>query len=102
MLVISAVTVAAWWFADRQTRVAVESRLSTIGQSLAAPNYPLTPPVLRAVADLTDTQLVLLNSSFEIVDTTLNFQLLISRQFAFQPYRAKTERRETFLLTMRS
>ncbi len=72
MLVISAVTVAAWWFADRQTRVAVESRLSTIGQSLAAPNYPLTPPVLRAVADLTDTKLVLLNSSFEIVDTTLN------------------------------
>ncbi len=65
------VTLAAWWFADRQTRGRVEMRLTSIGQSLSGANYPLTPSVLRAVSELTDTQLILLDGSNRILDTTL-------------------------------
>lgn len=69
--VVSVLTFGAWWFAYQQTQAAVEARLASIGHSVAAPNYPMTPPVLRAVAELTDTQLLLLDSSGRLVDSTL-------------------------------
>jgi signal transduction histidine kinase len=69
--VVSVLTFGAWWFAYQQTQAAVESRLTNIGRSVAAPNYPMTPPVVRAVAELTGTQLLLLDSSGQMVDSTL-------------------------------
>ncbi len=63
LFVVGVVTLAAWWFADQQTRARVELRFATIGKSLAGANYPLTPTVLRAVSELTDTELILLDDS---------------------------------------
>ena len=71
VLVVSALTFGAWWFAYQQTQAEVEKRLSSIGRSVATPNYPMTSTVLKAVADLTDTELLLLDSSGRIVDSTL-------------------------------
>lgn len=71
IFVVGVLTLAAWWFADRQTQFEVERRLASIGHSLAAPNYPMTSTVLKSVAELTDTQLLLLDSSGRIVDSTL-------------------------------
>ena len=71
LVVVGGVTSGAWWFADQQTRAAVEDRLMSIGRSVASPTYPMTSTVLRAVAELTDTQLILLDASGQIVDTTL-------------------------------
>jgi signal transduction histidine kinase len=70
--VVSALTFGAWWFAYQQTQAEVEERLTSIGRSVAAPNYPMTSTVLRAVAELTDTQLLLLDSSGRMVDSTLS------------------------------
>ncbi len=71
LLVTTCVTLAAWWYADWETRFVVEERLRSIGRSVAEPNYPMTPPVLRAVADLTDTQLILLDGQGDLVDATI-------------------------------
>ena len=71
VLVVSALTFGAWWFAYQQTQAEVEKRLTSIGRSVAAPSYPMTSTVLRAVAELTDTELLLLDSSGRIVDSTL-------------------------------
>ena len=71
ILVVGGLTLGAWWIAHRQTQVEVEKRLTSIGRSVAAPNYPMTSTVLRAVAELTDTQLLLLDGSGRIVDSTL-------------------------------
>ncbi len=65
-------TFTAYWYVDRQTRAAVEERLSSIGRSVATPAYPMSPTVLRAVSELTDTQLILLDNTGQIVDATLN------------------------------
>ena len=71
LIVVGAITCGAYWFADFQTGREVEKRLSSIGHSLASPNYPMTPAVLRAVAELTDSQLVLLDRAGKVIDTTL-------------------------------
>lgn len=71
VLVVSALTYGAWWFAFQQTQAEVEKRLSSIGRSVATPNYPMTSTVLKAVAELTDTELLLLDASGRIVDSTL-------------------------------
>ncbi len=82
LIVVGCVTFGAWWFADHQTRAEVEERLTSIGRSLAAPNYPMTPTVLRAVSELTDTQLILLDASGQIVDTTLTISPETQRSLA--------------------
>ena len=71
ILVVGGLTFGAWWFAHRQTQAEVERRLTSIGHAVAAPNYPMTSTVLNAVAKLTDTQLLLLDNSGRIVDSTL-------------------------------
>ncbi len=72
IVVVSVLTFGAWWFAHRQTQAEVERRLTSIGRSVAAPSYPMNSTVLQAVAQLTDTQLVLLDSSGRICDATLS------------------------------
>lgn len=83
--VVSVLTFGAWWFAYQQTQSAVESRLTNIGRSVAAPNYPMTPPVLRALAELTDTQLLLLDSSGGLVDSTLAPATSVADSPVFSP-----------------
>lgn len=71
VVVVSVLTFGAWWFAYQQTQAEVEKRLTSIGRSVAAPSYPMTSTVLKAVAELTDTQLLLLDDAGRVVDSTL-------------------------------
>ena len=62
LLASVAVAIVSYTLGDRWAREQVESRFRGIQDTLTNANFPLTGSVIRSIAQLTDTELVALNS----------------------------------------
>ncbi len=56
-----------WW-----GRAAAEEQFKRIEKTLEEANFPLTAPVLELLADLTQSELIALDSKGEIINATLD------------------------------
>lgn len=71
--IVAAILVAilSAWLGARWARQNVEQRFAVIDQTLRKSSFPLTPTVLELLADLTETELVTLNTDGRVSEATL-------------------------------
>jgi signal transduction histidine kinase len=72
ILAAVAVAVISYWLGDRWAQQQTASRYAAISQSLAEPTFPLTPAIVRLLADLTETELITLTGNSQIVASSLD------------------------------
>lgn len=73
-----AVAAASYWLADRWERAQVARRYQEIESTLSAASFPLTPLVVNSIADLTDTDLITLDSNEIVLQSSLPVQTGVS------------------------
>ncbi len=66
-----AVAIASFWLGDRWAQDDLEKRFAAIERSLAQSNFPLNAIVLDSLADLTQSELVGMNSAGDVTYSTI-------------------------------
>lgn len=70
LLIALVIALSSYWLGAQWARQDVSQRYEGIRNTLEASTFPLTPSVLRSLADLTQTQLVAMTGEGDLVATT--------------------------------
>ena len=65
------VAAASYWLGDRWEREQVASRYREIESTVSTASFPLTPLVVKSIADLTETDLITLDSNKMVLQSSL-------------------------------
>lgn len=65
------VAAASYWLGDRWEREQVAGRYQEIESTLSTASFPLTPLVVKSIADLTDTDLITLDPNKTVLQSSL-------------------------------
>ena len=65
------VAAASYWLGDRWEREQVAGRYEEIASTLSRASFPLTPLVVKSIADLTETDLITLDSNKKVLQSSL-------------------------------
>lgn len=68
------VAAASYWLGDRWERAQVAVRYREIESTLSTASFPLTPLVVKSIADLTETDLITLDANERVLQSSLPLQ----------------------------
>ena len=68
------VAAASYWLGDRWERAQVAVRYQEIESTLSTASFPLTPLVVKSIADLTETDLITLDANERVLQSSLPLQ----------------------------